>query len=132
MKKILSATLFFAALCCIPAWAAPKKAPAAAETSPAAWAKKLKSFDQKQVYTYVDEIGASGYTSDEAAFAVIPVKTATEKGQSNGRILVLVSPSAFKKPYIGFSSPYQLRKFSSLSVSFTAQREKFGSLMKRG
>ena len=96
MKKILSATLFFAALCCVPTWAAPKKAPAAAETSPTAWAKKLKSFDQKQVYTYVDEIGESGYTTDEAAFAVIPVKTATEKGQSNGRILVLVSPSAFK------------------------------------
>lgn len=107
MKKILSATLFFAALCCVPTWAAPKKAPAAAETSPTAWAKKLKSFDQKQVYTYVDEIGESGYTTDEAAFAVIPVKTATEKGQSNGRILVLVSPSAFKNFGSAYAPKYE-------------------------
>lgn len=95
MKNSLLAVLAFVALACVPAFAAPKQSPA--ETSPALWAKKAKQFAGKQVYTYVEEIGAAGYATSDAPFVVVPVKTATESGKSNGRILVLIPFASFEK-----------------------------------
>lgn len=107
MKKNLIATLILAALCCAPAFAAPKKSPASSETSPTVWAKKAKAFNQKQVYTYVEEIGECGYAKADAPFVVIPVKTSTEKGKSNGRILVLVPFVAFGKFADAYAPDYE-------------------------
>lgn len=107
MKKILIAILACVSICVVPVFAAPKKSSAGAETSPVVWAKKAKTFNQKQVYTYVEEIGASGYVTAEAPFGVIPVKTATEQGKSNGRILVLVSFAAFEKFGAAYAPKYE-------------------------
>lgn len=107
MKKILVALLSFALLCSVPALSAPKKSAAGAETSPAVWAKKLKNFDKKQVYTYVDEIGACGYATSEAPFVVVPIKTATEKGKSNGRISVLIPFASFEKFATAYAPKYE-------------------------
>jgi len=97
MKKHLLAVLAFAVFACVPAFAAPKKSSAPEETSPTAWAKKSKVFSGKQVFTYVEEIGAAGYANADAPFVVVPVKTATANGKSNGRILALIPFSAFEK-----------------------------------
>lgn len=131
MKRILIAAFAFAVFWHIPAFAAPKKPSASAETSPTIWAKKAKLFNQAQVYTYVDEIGACGYAKSDAAFAVIPVKTATEKGVSNGRIFALVPHATFEKFGDAYAPKYEKSgnafgakaEFKKLSGIFTLHQK---------
>lgn len=96
MKKLFIVLFALAAVCSVPAFSAPKRAGASAETSPTVWAKKSKAFDKKDVFTYVAEIGDSGYATNQDPFVVIPIKTATEKNRENGKILVLIPFEAFE------------------------------------
>lgn len=106
MKKNLIAAFVFTVFACAPAFAAPKSS-VPAETSPLAWTKKAKTFNRKQVHTYAEEIGAAGYASSDAPFVVVPVKTATEKGKNNGRILVLIPFASFEKFGEAYAPQYE-------------------------
>lgn len=96
MKKFFIVLLAVVAVCGVPAFSAPKQSGVSAETSPTVWAKKAKTFDKKEVFTYVAEIGESGYATNQAPFVVVPIKTATEKNRENGEILVLIPFEAYE------------------------------------
>lgn len=131
MNKNLIASLALALLCIVPAHAAPGKSAPNQETSPTVWTKKAKIFNQKQVYTYVDEIGASGYAEADAPFVVVPVKTATEGGKTNGRILVLIPFDAFEKFGASYAPEYatsgssfgKKAKLKKISGTFTLHKK---------
>lgn len=88
MKKIFALFVACVALS-LPLSAAltPKES---AETSPTVWVKKAKKYHKAELSTYVAEIGDSGYATSDAPFVVIPIKTASEKNQENGKIFVLI------------------------------------------
>ncbi|MGN0884931.1 MAG: hypothetical protein ACI4P6_07025 [Candidatus Spyradosoma sp.] len=103
MKKLFSALLIFAVALGVPAFAAPKKGAAAAdETSPALWTKQTKVYLGKTVSTYVADVGAAGYATSDAPFVVVPIETATEKNDKNGKIYALIPFGAFE----GFADAY--------------------------
>lgn len=96
MRKFFVVLFALVAVFSVPAFSAPKQSGVPAETSPAVWQKKAKAFDKKEVFTYVAEIGESGYATNQAPFVVIPIKTATEKNRENGKICVLIPFEAYE------------------------------------
>lgn len=105
----------FTAVCALVALLVPVVSFAAAEpkkkssknaetiTTAAAWTKKAKDFERKNVTTFALEVGNFGEVMSDAPAAVVPVETGDKKFSSGGKILVVLPTAeiqAFAKKYV--------------------------------
>lgn len=105
-NRILAfACVLLAALVPAAVFAAPKKKSAgdADITCADVWAKKAKDYDGKTVKTYVLEVRAAGSVAEDAAAAVVPVKTGGKNKAAGGDIFVIVPVEEFSS----FCQKYQ-------------------------